>query len=88
MSVVERCPLYGGVILCFTVCWDENICPLFGGVRCAEMSVNGGSTVLRNALFALAYHAEELLSQPMATIGLESLENFEIRYVKCYCLIL
>ena len=46
MSVVKRCPLYGGVIPCFTVFWDENICPLFGGVRCAEVSVNGGSTVL------------------------------------------
>ena len=45
MSVVERHPLYGGVILCFTVFLDENICPLFGGVRCAEVSVNGGSTV-------------------------------------------
>ena len=45
MSVVERCPLYGGVILCFTLFWDENICPLFGGVRCAEVSVNGGSSV-------------------------------------------
>ena len=46
MFVVERCPLYGGVILCFTVFWDENICPLFGGVRCAKVSVNGGSTAL------------------------------------------
>ena len=45
MSVVERCPQYGGVILCFTVIWNENICPLFGGVRCAEVSVNKGSTV-------------------------------------------
>ena len=45
MPVTERCPLYGCVILCFTVFWDENICPLFGGVRCAEVSVNGGSTV-------------------------------------------
>ena len=45
MSVVERCPLYGGVIPCFTVLWDENICPLFGGVCCSEVSVNGGSTV-------------------------------------------
>ena len=51
MSVEERCPLYGGVILCFTVFWDENICPLFGGVRCAEVSVNGGSTV--NVFFRL-----------------------------------
>ena len=48
MSVIERCPLYGGVILCFTVFWDENICPLFGGVRCAEVSVNGGSTVVHD----------------------------------------
>ena len=46
-EVVERCALYGGVILCFTVFWDENICPLFEGVRCAEVSVNGGSTVVR-----------------------------------------
>ena len=45
MSVVERCPLYVGVILCFTVLWDENICPLFGDVRCAEVSVNGGLSV-------------------------------------------
>ena len=44
-SVVERCPLYGGVTFCHSVFWDENICPLFGGVRCIEVSVNGGSTV-------------------------------------------
>ena len=25
--------------------WDSNICPLFGGVRCIEISVDGGSTV-------------------------------------------
>ena len=52
MSVVERCPLYGGVILCFTIFWDENICPLFGGVRCSEVSVNGGSTIYRNISMA------------------------------------
>ena len=53
MSVVERCPLYGGVILCFTVFWDENNCPLFGGVRCTEVSVNGGSTKFKSAIFLL-----------------------------------
>ena len=31
---------------CHSVFWDENICPLFGGVRCIEVSVNGGSTAL------------------------------------------
>ena len=25
--------------------WDEKICPLFGGVRCIEVSVSEGSTV-------------------------------------------
>ena len=44
-SVVERCPLHGGVTFCDSVFWDDNICPLFGGVRCIEVSVNGGSTV-------------------------------------------
>ena len=32
LSVVERCPLFRGVFICHTVFWDENICPLFGGV--------------------------------------------------------
>ena len=50
-SVVERCPLYGGVTFCHSVFWDENICPLFGGVRCIEVSVNGGSTVSEHLYF-------------------------------------
>ena len=33
MSVTERCPLYGGIIFRHTVFLDDNICPLFGGVR-------------------------------------------------------
>ena len=37
--------MYGGVTFCHSVFWDENICPLFGGVRYIEVSVNGGSTV-------------------------------------------
>ena len=45
VSVVERCPLYGGVTVCKTQFWDSNICPLFGGVRWIEVSVDGGSTV-------------------------------------------
>ena len=33
----------------FSYCiWDENICPLFGGVRCIEVSVDGFSAVLMN----------------------------------------
>ena len=39
--------MYGGVTFCHSVFWDENICPLFGGVRCIEVSVSGGSTVYR-----------------------------------------
>ena len=33
LSVVDRCPLYGGVIFCHTIFWNENICHcrLFGG---------------------------------------------------------
>ena len=39
VSAVWRChPLFYCIL-------DENICPLFGGVRCAEVSVIGGSTV-------------------------------------------
>ena len=37
--------MYGGITFCHSVFWDENICPLFGGVRCIEVSVNGDSTV-------------------------------------------
>ena len=47
LSVVSRCPLYGGVNVCRTQFWDSNICPSFGGVRCIEVSVDGGSTVLQ-----------------------------------------
>ena len=39
--------MYGGFILCHDVFWDENICRLFRGVRCMEVSVNGGSAVLK-----------------------------------------
>ena len=65
MSVVERCPLYGGVILCFTVFWDENICPLFGSVRCAEVSVNGGSIVCVYELMevTIPYSLKEICSE-------------------------
>ena len=52
-SVVERCPLYGGVTFCHSVFWDENICPLFGGVRCIEMSVNGDSTVFIHISYSI-----------------------------------
>ena len=45
LSVVERCPLYGGVTVCKTQFWDSNICPLFGDVRCIEVSFDGGSAV-------------------------------------------
>ena len=34
MSVVEKYPLHGGVIHCFTVFWDKNFF-----VRCSEVSV-------------------------------------------------
>ena len=44
-TVVERCPLYGGVVFYDTVFWEENIRPLFGGSRCIEVSVNGSSTL-------------------------------------------
>ena len=48
LSVVEKRPLYGGVTVCRTQFWDSNICLLFGGVRCIEVSVDGGSTVDKN----------------------------------------
>ena len=49
LCVVERCPLYGGMI-CYTVFWDENICQLFRGVRCIQVAFNESSTVA-NCLF-------------------------------------
>ena len=44
LSVVERCPLKMSsvVILYFG---KKNICTLFGGVSCIEVSVNGDSIV-------------------------------------------
>ena len=44
---VEKCPLYGGLITFHHVIWDKNICPLFRGVRCTEVSINGGSTLYK-----------------------------------------
>ena len=41
----ERSPLIGDAIFCHTVFWDENICPVLEGVRCIEMTENGGATV-------------------------------------------
>ena len=38
--------MYGGVIFSSTVLRDGTICPLFRGIRCLEVSVNGGSTVV------------------------------------------
>ena len=40
----------GGVTFASTVFWDENIFPLFGGVRCINVSINGGSTIKRKLL--------------------------------------
>ena len=37
--------MYGSVISCHTVVWDENICPLFSGVRCVDVSVDGSSFI-------------------------------------------
>ena len=45
LSVVERCPLHGGVILFHTAFWETMICSLFGDVHYIEMSVIGGSIV-------------------------------------------
>ena len=40
LSIVEKCPRYGGVIFCHTILWVETICPLFGGIHLIEVSVN------------------------------------------------
>ncbi len=42
----QKCPLYCGLFLQRNDFWDENICPLFGGVRCIEISVDGDFTAL------------------------------------------
>ena len=39
LSGIEWCPLYGGVILCHIVFWDENNFPLFRGARCIDNKV-------------------------------------------------
>ena len=44
LSVVERCPLFGSVIFSHCI-WDESMCPFFRGIRCIEVSVDGGSTL-------------------------------------------
>ena len=46
LSVVEWCPLYGGVIFCHIVFGDKHICPLFAGFRCIEVSVKGSSIAM------------------------------------------
>ena len=46
VSSVLRYHLLGLLSCCI---WDEYICLLFVGVRCIEVSVNGGSTALKTA---------------------------------------
>ena len=46
-----RHPLYGDVICFHTVFRDESICPLFRGVRCVKVSVDGGATFLRKSFY-------------------------------------
>ena len=41
---VEGCPLYGGDIICHTV-FGTKKSPLFGGVRCIEVFIDGSSFI-------------------------------------------
>ena len=45
LSVIEGCPLYGGIVFCHTLFRNENDCLLYADVRCVKFSVNGGSPV-------------------------------------------
>ena len=40
---------------------DSNICPLFGGVRCREVSVDGGSTVTLSFTFFIKKSEAKIL---------------------------
>ncbi len=54
LSVVERCPLYRRLLLKRNDIMDENICPLFGGVRFKEVSVKVNFTVFAFSIYDLA----------------------------------
>ena len=44
LSVVERCPLYGGAMFSYCFC-GRNICLLLEGVCCVEVSIKGPCSV-------------------------------------------